>query len=254
MGYLSHRVDQDEVKAGDHIYTWRTAFTYSHHGIYVGEDMVVHFTAPETASSGSRWNLCSIDGGFSLLKSGQNRDSGSCLCTYYCGFRQSKSGVTISCLNCFIGTGSLYLYQYGVNKCVHVSKLRGGTSTTAPSDPPQDVVHRAMYLLNSETGFGKYNVVKNNCEDFALYCKTGLLVHVKPATGSSGQVNFLINAPWKPALVSVLPKVVCSTTMGALAVGATVGTHYWNKYKTDIGVRDDVVKVNVEDVGLFSGY
>lgn len=33
MGFLSHRVGSDEIEAGDHIYTWRTGFTYSHHGL-----------------------------------------------------------------------------------------------------------------------------------------------------------------------------------------------------------------------------
>ncbi|MFS7923635.1 hypothetical protein Hanom_Chr03g00263061 [Helianthus anomalus] len=28
-----------------------------------------------------------------------NCDSGSCLCTYQCGFHQPESGITISCLN-----------------------------------------------------------------------------------------------------------------------------------------------------------
>ncbi|KAF5815905.1 putative LRAT-like domain-containing protein [Helianthus annuus] len=354
MGYLSHRVDPDELKPGDHIYTWRTAFTYAHHGfagIYVGGNKVIHFTCDqENAKSNSGWNLSSslplpssclnssslnssclnssclnssclnssslnssslnssclnssslnssclnssslnssclnssclnssclnssclnssclnssclnssslnssslnsIDCGFSL----PNCDSGLCLCTYYCGFHLPESGVTSSCLNCFIGTGSLYLYQYGVNKWRHLSKLRGGTSTTAPCDPPQVVIHRAMCLFNSQAGFGKYDVYTNNCEDFALYCKTGLLIPVKRVTGSSGQVNFIYNAPWKTALVSVALKVVCGTVAGAVGGGYTVGKHYMNRYKYDIGVRNDVVKVKVEDVGSFRG-
>ncbi|KAJ0594290.1 putative LRAT domain-containing protein [Helianthus annuus] len=349
MGYLSHRVDRDELKPGDHIYTWRTAFTYAHHGlylqsifnfavlilysnqglqiftygntilntgIYVGGNKVIHFTCDqENAKSNSGWNLSSslplpssclnssslnssclnssclnssclnssslnssclnssclnssclnssslnssslnssslnsIDCGFSL----PNCDSGLCLCTYYCGFHLPESGVTFSCLNCFIGTGSVYLYQYGVNKWMHLSKLRGGTSTTSPCDPPQVVIHRAMCLFNSQPGFGNYDVYTNNCEDFALYCKTGLLIPVKRVTGSSGQVNFVYNAPWKTALVSVALRVVGGTVAGAVGGGYTVGKHYMNRYKSDIGVRNDVVKVNVEDVGLFRG-
>ncbi|KAM0030194.1 putative LRAT domain-containing protein [Helianthus debilis subsp. tardiflorus] len=276
MGYLSHRVDRDELKPGDHIYTWRTAFTYAHHGIYVGGNKVIHFTCDqENVKSNSGWNLSSslpvpssclnssylnssclnssclnsIDCGFSL----PNCDSGLCLCTYYCGFHLPESGVTFSCLNCFIGTGSVYLYQYGVNKWTHLSKLRGGTSTTSPCDPPQVVIHRAMCLFNSQAGFGNYDVYTNNCEDFALYCKTGLLIPVKRVTGSSGQVNFVYNAPWKTALVSVALKVVCGTVVGAVGGGYTVGKHYRNRYQSDIGVRNDVVKVNVEDVGSFRG-
>uniref|UniRef100_J3MV04 LRAT domain-containing protein n=1 Tax=Oryza brachyantha TaxID=4533 RepID=J3MV04_ORYBR len=61
MGLLSHRVERSEVKPGDHIYTWRAAFTYSHHGIYVGGSKVVHFTRKKEAgasgldSAGGGW-------------------------------------------------------------------------------------------------------------------------------------------------------------------------------------------------------
>lgn len=32
MGILSNRVEKSEIKAGDHLYTWRAVYTYSHHG------------------------------------------------------------------------------------------------------------------------------------------------------------------------------------------------------------------------------
>jgi len=32
MGLLSHRVELSEIKPGDHIYTWRAVYAYSHHG------------------------------------------------------------------------------------------------------------------------------------------------------------------------------------------------------------------------------
>ncbi|KAI7753417.1 hypothetical protein M8C21_022804 [Ambrosia artemisiifolia] len=237
-------------------------------GIYVGGDKVIHFTCDqENTKSNSVWNLSSslplpssclnsIDNGFSLHndKSGHNCDSGSCLCTYSCGFHQSESGVTISCLNCFTGTGSLYLYQYGVSKWTHLSKLRGGISTIEPSDPPQDVVYRTVYLLGEQKGFGDYNVARNNCEDFALYCKTELMIDGKPATGGSGQVNSIVNAPWNPVVVSMLQKAVFSTTSIPVTVAVTVGEYYWKRYKSDIGVRDDVIKVDVKDVGSFRSF
>ena len=33
MGLLTNRVERSEISPGDHIYTWRAVFTYSHHGI-----------------------------------------------------------------------------------------------------------------------------------------------------------------------------------------------------------------------------
>jgi hypothetical protein len=33
MGVLTNAVERSEIKPGDHIYTYRAAFTYSHHGL-----------------------------------------------------------------------------------------------------------------------------------------------------------------------------------------------------------------------------
>nr|XP_043630436.1 protein LEAD-SENSITIVE 1-like [Erigeron canadensis] len=177
MGYFSHKVDPTKIKAGDHIYAWRTAYTYSHHdssGIYVGTNKVVHFTAPDDSGSGFSWlsGSCfgSIDCGCSQPKSGSssgssrllncgcsqpksgssyssslcsclssnlNQPVASCLSFPDCGFQQRGSGVILSCLNCFVGTGSSYLYQYGLNKYVYMSKLRGGTCTIAKQTRPK---------------------------------------------------------------------------------------------------------------------
>lgn len=198
-------------------------------GIYVGGNKVVHFNG-EKGISGS-----------TLASSNENLQD-SCLNYPDCGFRQPESGVVLSCLDCFIGSGSLYLYKYGRRKYVHFSRLRGGTCTIAESDPPQEVIHRAMYLL--QNGFGNYNLVFNNCENFALYCKTSLLVRDQPAT-VSGQVSSWVSGP----LTTVFSSMVCSSSVAVVAV--TTGMHCLNRYMSDIGVRDDVVKVKVEDMTMF---
>ncbi|KAH0859605.1 hypothetical protein HID58_087866, partial [Brassica napus] len=105
-----------------------------------------------------------------------------------CGDQSTLDGVISSCLDCFLAGGNLYLFQYDVSKAILVAKQRSGTCTTAPSDPPEEVVHRARYLL-SGNGFGEYHLLDNNCEDFAIYCKTGLLVFSVTKSGSSSQVN-----------------------------------------------------------------
>ncbi|KAI3756354.1 hypothetical protein L1987_56174 [Smallanthus sonchifolius] len=105
MSYLSHRVDRDQIKPRDHIYSWRMQFTYAHHGIYVGENKTGLLIT--TGSSGQVHDLFSI----SMWKK--------------------------------------YYTDIGV---------RGDAIKAKKED--------------------------NNCEDFALYCKTGLLV----PTGGSGQV------------------------------------------------------------------
>ncbi|KAE8679560.1 putative Aluminum activated malate transporter family protein [Hibiscus syriacus] len=173
MGLLTNRVERNEIKAGDHIYTYRAAFTYSHHGIFVGGSKVIHFR-PE---------------------------------------------------------------------------LRGGTCTTAAANPPGTVLHRAMYLL--QNGFGNYDMFQNNCEDFALYCKTGLLILDNPGIGRSGQASSMIGAPLAAVISSSL-KVLMPSSIGMATV--TAGMYCISRYATDLGVRTDVIKVPVEDMAVNLGW
>lgn len=32
MGVLSNRIPKEDLKPGDHIYSWRSAYIYAHHG------------------------------------------------------------------------------------------------------------------------------------------------------------------------------------------------------------------------------
>ncbi|XP_051148360.1 protein LEAD-SENSITIVE 1-like [Andrographis paniculata] len=240
MGVLSHRVERGDLSAADHIYTWRTAFTYSHHGIFVGGDKVVHFTHDQSFSSPSE--LSSMF----LSSCSSNTADSPCSGIPDCGFRKHPSGVTMSCLNCFLGKGLLHRFEYGASRLAFIAKFRGGTCTTAESDPSAAVIHRAMYLLHN--GFGNYHLFTNNCEDFALYCKTGLLVRGKE---SSGQALGAIGAPLA-AFLSVPLKFLASGPVGFVA--ATAAMYSLSRYACDIGVRDDAVKVNVEDIALFHGY
>nr|GMD97532.1 uncharacterized protein LOC109157163 [Ipomoea batatas] len=165
-----------------------------------------------------------------------------------CGFWKSESGVVLSCLECFLGEGSLYCFEYGASPSVFLTKFRGGTCTTAKSDSPEEVIHRAMYLL--QNGFGNYDIFERNCEDFALYCKTGLVIHDQGGLGRSGQACAVISAPLAAMLSSPL-KLFTSSPVGMVL--ATAGMYCFSRYATDIGVRADVVKVKVEDMALFHG-
>ncbi|XP_021748322.1 uncharacterized protein LOC110714158 [Chenopodium quinoa] len=238
MGLLSHKVEREEIKSGDHIYTWRAVFTYSHHGIFVGGSKVVHFTPDRDRNQNAE---ASDDS--DLVK------ETSCPTFPDCGFRQPKSGVVLTCLDCFLGNGSPYLFEYGVTPSAFIAKVRGGTCTTAQPDPPEYVIHRAMYLL--QNGFGNYNVFENNCEDFALYCKTGLLLIDKVGVGRSGQASSVIGAPLAALLSSPL-KLLMPSPVGVATV--TAGMYCMSRYATDIGVRTDVIKVAVEDLAVNLGW
>ncbi|KAL3536681.1 hypothetical protein ACH5RR_000047 [Cinchona calisaya] len=234
MGLLTNRVERSEIRPGDHIYTYRAVFAYSHHGIFVGGSKVVHFTRVETAPN-------SDDEMIDL--------SSSCPTFPDCGFRQPESGVVLSCLDCFLRNGSLYSFEYGVTPSVFLAKVRGGTCTTAKSDPPEAVIHRAMYLL--QNGFGNYDVFQNNCEDFALYCKTGLLTIDSLGVGRSGQASSVIGAPLAALLSSPL-KLLMPSPVGVATV--TAGMYCMSRYATDIGVRTDVIKVAVEELAVNLGW
>ncbi|CAA0836753.1 NC domain-containing protein-related [Striga hermonthica] len=158
MGFISHRVSRNDLEAGDHIYTYRTAFIYSHHGIYVGRDKVVHFTQDQQSSSSNGSSSSSSSNGSSLSSSSSGSNScfsssipssraTTCLGIPDCDFRKDGSGVIMSCLNCFLGDGSLYRFQYSSSTLAFVIKFRGGVCSTAQSDSPETVVHRAIWRL-----------------------------------------------------------------------------------------------------------
>lgn len=160
-----------------------------------------------------------------------------------CGYRKTFSGVTSSCLDCFLWGGELYLFEYSVNTAFFIAKVRGGTCSIASSDPPEDVLHRAYYLLR-EGDFGVYDLFENNCEDFAVYCKTGLLA--KLISVGSGQAATSLLAASSVIVSSPLQLLMASLT-GIAAVGLSM--FCISQLVSDIGVRCDVAKVPVEMLG-----
>ncbi|GMH22996.1 hypothetical protein Nepgr_024839 [Nepenthes gracilis] len=184
MGLFSNRVDRGTLKPGDHIYSWRAAYIYAHHGIYIGDDRVIHFTR-HGHEVGTGTVLDHL-----LVSSSPARSPLSCSA---CTPPEVDHGVISSCLDCFLDGGILYRFEYAVSPILFVAKVRGGTCTLGASDPADIVIHRANYLLNN--GFGHYNVLKNNCEDFAIYCKTGLVVVEQRSMGLSGQTASILSAP-----------------------------------------------------------
>lgn len=157
-----------------------------------------------------------------------------------CGDQSKLDGVILSCIDCFLSGGDLYLFEYGVSPALFLAKARGGTCTLANSDPPEVVLHRASFL--KENGFGFYHIFRNNCEDFAIYCKTGLLVITSISVGRSGQAaSFLAAAS---AIISSPLRFLTTSFSGLATVGC--GMYCVSRLVSDIGVRRDVAKVPVE--------
>ncbi|GLT97368.1 hypothetical protein SLE2022_149360 [Rubroshorea leprosula] len=122
-------------------------------GIYDGEGNVIQLTNPDYAISGS----------FASSSTGNPCPR--------CGYHSGLGGVISSCVDCFVAGGDLCLFEYDVSTLYFLTRLRGGTCSTASSDSPKDVLR---YLL--ENGIGDYSLLSKNCEDFAIYCKTGQIL------------------------------------------------------------------------------
>ncbi|KAF3433990.1 hypothetical protein FNV43_RR25093 [Rhamnella rubrinervis] len=133
MGLMSNEIRREQLNPGDHIYTWRLSYSYSHHGIYVGNGKVIYLArAPGLII-------------FSLSHE---------LSPSY----PSGEDLVVCCsIEAFLCGGDLYLYEYGVMTALFLIK-RGGTCTPFTSDPPNDVLHRASILV--EKGFGDYHLLK----------------------------------------------------------------------------------------------
>ena len=153
-GLFTHGVKKWDLKPGDHIYVYRFFGSYSHHGIYTGEDEneVIHFSTKS--------------GGFTI-----------CACTLEEFLKDP-----------IIGRKSqlrLTPYDEGL-----ISKLvkRSGTAHCIKSRPAADVIATAKYYLKNP--WHEYGLFFNNCESFAFYCKTG----IEMPAGVSSQVYTIAKA------------------------------------------------------------
>ncbi|ONI02068.1 hypothetical protein PRUPE_6G175500 [Prunus persica] len=156
MGILSNRISREELRAGDHIYAYRRGHTFSHHGIYVGKDLVIHFTSTNDPinSSSSREPPCE--------KCGHDPNT--------------KRGVLRTCINCFLKGHRLLRFEYEVSRLHFISKHKG-TCSTECCYANEETIRRATEIFNKDKvhgkGFGDYDLLDNNCENFASYCKRG---------------------------------------------------------------------------------
>ncbi|GJT90078.1 putative endopeptidase, NLPC/P60 domain, LRAT-like domain protein [Tanacetum coccineum] len=235
---LPTRKSRSELKEGDRIYTWRKQL-YSHHGIFVGEGKIIHFVSTIRDYEGSRF-LAALKI-LSGSSTSHHKEKSPCSVSY-CGLEKvAESGVKLSCINCFLKKGSLYRFKYQASIEFLYAKARGGTCSMAKSDPLEDVMHRATYLY--ENGYGKYDLMNNNCEDFALYCKTGLWSTDKESQGRSSQANMV-----RPTRHAKKDKDMIESVT---RIATSIPRSFSKRENKDLGHRNDVVKVPVEDLSSF---
>ncbi|MCO5548914.1 hypothetical protein L7F22_002376 [Adiantum nelumboides] len=207
-------------------------------GIYVGDDSVIHFTRGQGVETGTGTCLDKI------FSSSLSPSQTSSPCTK-CAVNFGSNGVVLTCLECFLSGQVLYRFQYSENALTFFAKARGGMCTLAMSDAPETVLHRSQYLLAN--GFGCYHIFQNNCEDFAVYCKTGLLVVERRSIGRSGQAVSFLGAPLAAVFSSPL-RFIVAQSWGCIVV--SVGMYCLSRYAADVGVRKDVAKIAVEDLAV----
>ncbi|KAF3433979.1 hypothetical protein FNV43_RR25082 [Rhamnella rubrinervis] len=239
MGVLSNRIQREQLKIGDHIYTWRRAYIYAHHGIYVGDGQVIHFTQAAGRESGTGNVFDRV-----IFSSAPISPSSGCHCPV-CGDQSRLDGVISSCLDCFLSGGDLYLYEYGVDIAAFLAETRGGTSTLAFAESTEEVLHRAFFLWAN--GFGTYDLFKNNCIDFAIYCKTSLVVDAKFSVRRCGQVVSLL-ADTSKFIASKGYTLVFLAKRSPYLMAVSGGVYVVSKLLSDIGVRPDAARIAVENL------
>ncbi|KAG0568784.1 hypothetical protein M758_6G041600 [Ceratodon purpureus] len=154
LGFHTMKIKEEELLAGDHIYTDRNQHTYYHHGIFIGDDRVIHFTKVSSDYPAVPEEKCDHH-------SNTTRDT--------------ESGVRMSCvLKCFLQPGhSLYRFVYDEGLLAIVRSTRSARHCTRV----ESVLRRANEELEEDT-FGGSSLILKNCETFAYFCKTGVKFHL----------------------------------------------------------------------------
>lgn len=167
-------IDRKSLTPGDHILTYRKLHSYSHHGIFIGEDRVIHYHKTKEAGRSRRAKPC------------RN-----------CGVDSNHlRGVVKTCVDCFLKAHighKLHRFQYGV-KYHDFLITRPGTCTTGTADPPDVTISRANDYLNGKVDFGIYHLLGNNCEMFAVDCKTGKKVSDQASSAEIQLKAYLMEA------------------------------------------------------------
>ncbi|XP_030472220.1 protein LEAD-SENSITIVE 1-like [Syzygium oleosum] len=160
-------VRPEDLKPGDHIYRYGLYGLYSHHGIYIGDGYVIHYTQTESKTTIFP----------SLSKTGHKQEIlPPCPeCEYQ--EKNIKRGVVKTCLDCFRRDGkklrSLRCYEYGRPLLGFMLTRRGTCTMLLYTKLPHQVVDTARQL-HGNNGFGNYSLINNNCEHFATFCRTGI--------------------------------------------------------------------------------
>ncbi|KAG6553389.1 hypothetical protein Mapa_005124 [Marchantia paleacea] len=144
------------IEKGDHVYVYRNFNAYSHQGI-VAEDgkSILHNVADR------KMYKCNNEDPETIID----------VCPIYYGDR--KCGIIKTCIPCFMEGRNLHKYGYG-NRSYSAWTFDGGSTTTLERDSSVDAILKRGNECLRNNNFGEFELQYNNCEDFAVYCSTGL--------------------------------------------------------------------------------
>ena len=142
-------VSDSELRKGDVIGVHRIGGVYDHYGIYTGKGKVIHFS-DEGSDMGDDIRIRRAT--LAQFKNGADN-------VFVVDFEAYRDYVE--------NPGLLELLEEGIAG-IALRSLFGSETITIYS--PEETVKRA----ESQLGKGKYNLVVNNCEHFAVWCKTGV--------------------------------------------------------------------------------
>ncbi|KAK8545353.1 hypothetical protein V6N13_066639 [Hibiscus sabdariffa] len=126
-----------------------------------------------------------------------------------CGNKRVINGeIAKVCVDCFLDGEKLEIFDYGVPPS-EFSARRSGTCSLRHSKPPSEVIRTAVDFLRGESS-AAYDWFYNNCEDFAVYCKTG--------SKGSAQVGEVIGAAGLVACATLLGPVTALGFAGAFVL------------------------------------
>ena len=78
-------------------------------------------------------------------------------------------------LDDFLDGASIHLVAYGSNELKKHFTVVDSTCHIVKAMPPPETVKLAQHFLQNQQDWDDYNVISNNCETFACFCKTGLM-------------------------------------------------------------------------------
>ena len=139
----------DLLTPGDHIRIWRPRYRFYHHGIYIGNNEVIHYTGNE-----KNINLQKIRTIMHLITNRLNMRRSSTRSIIWSALRNHRENKL-----CIVKT-SLERFTKKTKNLVEIIKYR--------EENTSDIVISRAY---NRSGERQFNLFKNNCEHFCNYCK-----------------------------------------------------------------------------------